>query len=36
MAIDTVVSSIKVDNGTDDNKIPVYNSTTRSFDMETP
>ena len=33
MAIDTIISDIKVDTGADNGKVPVYNSTSKSFDM---
>jgi len=35
MAINQVISSIKVDTGADNGKVPVYNSTTGTFDMTT-
>ena len=36
MAIDTVVNSIKLDDWADNGKVPVYNNTTKEFDMTTP
>lgn len=36
MAIDTIVSTIKVDDWADNWKVPVYNSTTNTFDMTAP
>lgn len=35
MAKDTIISNINVDNGADNGKVPVYNSTTKIFDMTT-
>jgi len=36
MALDQIISTIKVDSGADNGKVPVYNSTTDTFDMTTP
>ncbi len=36
MAIDTVVNSIKLDDWADNGKVPVYNNTTKEFEMATP
>lgn len=36
MSINQVISTIKVDSAADNGKVPVYNSTTDTFDMTTP
>lgn len=36
MAKDTVINGISVDNAADNGKVPVYNNTTKVFDMTTP
>jgi len=35
MAINRNITGINVDDGADNNKVPLYNSTTKSFDMTT-
>ncbi|MCF7843897.1 hypothetical protein K9M47_03290 [Candidatus Gracilibacteria bacterium] len=36
MAINRVISTINIDDSADNGKIPVFNSTTKVFDMTTP
>lgn len=36
MAINQIISGIKVDSSADDNKVPVYDAATDTFLMETP